>query len=201
MKDNTQEFLYTDSSDPVEISVGKNSQLQLCTFSSANIHIKLIGEGAQVQVNQIFFGVGGEKLGLSAQVEHLALHTVSTIQTYGVLAGRAEARIQQKIIIAPEMPGCSGQEDMHTLIISADAKVHGLPELEIGNNDVRCGHRATTTRLNPEKLFYLESRGFDQKSATETLVMAHLTPVLEKIEDMKVRNEIENKIQEKLAVC
>ena len=48
------------------------------------------------------------------------------------------------------------------LLLSDDAAMNNKPELEIFADDVACGHGATVGALDPEQIFYMESRGMPQ---------------------------------------
>src|SRR3712207_7021484 len=49
------------------------------------------------------------------------------------------------------------------LLLSDKAKADSIPRLEIEANDVRCTHGATVAPVDPEQIFYLQTRG-DRKS-------------------------------------
>ena len=55
--------------------------------------------------------------------------------------------------------------DFRNLILSEKVYVDSRPFLEILANDVFCTHGSTTGKINEESLFYLKSRGLDQKTA------------------------------------
>ena len=64
------------------------------------------------------------------------------------------------------------------LILSKRAKIDTKPELEIIADDVRCTHGATVSQLQEEELFYLRSRGIDEKKANSLLLEGFYQEVL-----------------------
>ena len=44
-------------------------------------------------------------------------------------------------------------------LLSPDAEADSLPGLEILANEVKCSHGATTSKIDEQELFYLQSRG------------------------------------------
>lgn len=143
--------------------------------------IELVGEGAEVDLLGLFAGQGNDVFKISHKVIHAAPRTTSRLVSKGILTGSSFAHQISRIEILPGQSGCSGDERADTILLSDTARVIAVPELEIGNNDVQCKHAVTTTRLNAEKLFYLASRGLDEKTSRQLLVEAHLTPIFEKI--------------------
>jgi len=74
--------------------------------------------------------------------------------------------------------------------------------LEIANNDVKCSHGATISQIDEEKLFYMKSRGLDEKTSKKMIVEGFFDPITIKLEDEALQDEIKNKISERLgALC
>ena len=64
------------------------------------------------------------------------------------------------------------------------------PELEIYNDDVKCAHGATVGELDIEQLFYLRSRGIDEKTARGLLIFAFANDLLRRIEVPELRERV-----------
>lgn len=159
--------------------------------------IELIGEGAQVELLGLFAGQGNDNFKISHQVIHAAPRTISRLESKGILTGSSFAHQISRIEILPNQNGCSGDERSDTILLSDHARVIAVPELEISNNDVQCKHAVTTTRLNKEKLFYLASRGLDEKTSRQLLIEAHLNSILEQIpEEVRVELDLDVKFSD-----
>ncbi len=61
---------------------------------------------------------------------------------------------------------------------------------EIHNNNVKCSHGSAITRLDEEKIFYLESRGIDKTDAETLLIEGFYDIILTNIIDEKLREAI-----------
>ncbi len=62
------------------------------------------------------------------------------------------------------------------------------------------GHHAVSVgRIDEEKLFYLMSRGLDRVEAEKLIVEAMFNPVLDRLEDTVLRDEIYETIQRRLS--
>ncbi|MEK7177659.1 MAG: SufD family Fe-S cluster assembly protein, partial [Patescibacteria group bacterium] len=67
------------------------------------------------------------------------------------------------------------------LILSSGVYVDSRPFLEILANDVFCTHGSTTGKINEESLFYLKSRGLNQKMAEELYISGFIQEIFDKI--------------------
>tara|TARA_B100000965_G_scaffold22305_1_gene16811 strand:- start:3411 stop:4652 length:1242 start_codon:yes stop_codon:yes gene_type:complete len=64
------------------------------------------------------------------------------------------------------------------LLLSKRARIDTKPELEIVADDVRCTHGATVSQLQDEELFYLLSRGIDNKHANSLLLQGYYDEII-----------------------
>ena len=68
------------------------------------------------------------------------------------------------------------------LLLSPEAWINTKPQLEIYNNDVKCGHGSTIGRLDEEALFYLRCRGIGLEQARSLLTYAFASEMLNQID-------------------
>lgn len=77
-----------------------------------------------------------------------------------------------------------------TLLLSPKARVDTKPQLEIVADNVKCSHGATVSQLEPEELFYLQSRGLDQATAQKLLIHAFAAEIITKIPVASLREQL-----------
>lgn len=135
-----------------------------------NIHVVLAASGATVRTHTLFAGAKDHQFDIGITAEHRAPHTVSNLRAKGVLSGKAQAVVRGLVRVEREAPGSDGYQRCDALLLSPTAEVDPVPNLEINTNDVRCTHGVTVTHVNPEHMFYLQSRGMDGHSARQLLV-------------------------------
>ena len=82
-------------------------------------------------------------------------------------------------------------------MLSDDASADSLPGLEIEANDVRCSHGATSSRIDADQLYYLQSRGIPHARASELLVFGFFEEVLNKLDDQELHAALSTLIQSK----
>src|SRR4029077_19987656 len=79
---------------------------------------------------------------------------------------------QGKIIVEKAAQKTDGAMKSQAILLSPRAQMNGKPELEIFADDVVCGHGATVASLDPEHVFYLQSRGIPDDDARGMLLEA-----------------------------
>lgn len=83
----------------------------------------------------------------------------------------------------------------HTLLLSENAKARTTPALIINEEDVKAGHQATIGKIDPNILFYIQSRGLNKKEAERLILKAFLSQELHLIDDPEVKTAISKEIQ------
>jgi Fe-S cluster assembly protein SufD len=66
------------------------------------------------------------------------------------------------------------------LLLEDGAEIFHKPELEIYADDVKCGHGATVAALDPNQMFYLQSRGIPSQEARGMLLAAFIQDVTDR---------------------
>ncbi|HYE60288.1 MAG TPA: SufD family Fe-S cluster assembly protein [Candidatus Kapabacteria bacterium] len=169
-------------------------------IAASSIETTLIAEGAEGKIHGLFFGHDTQVFDIHHVIRHQAPNTTSYMETKGLLDGHAKTVYRGLIHISKGSKKCNGSEREDTLLLSKDAQIGSVPELEIGNNDVKCSHAVTTTQVDKNKLFYFESRGISKEVAIKQLADAHVTSIIEKINDQTVQTRIKEIMTAKLTV-
>ena len=141
----------------------------------------LTAEGAEVDLEGLFLGVSAAKADQHTLAIHAARHTTSRQLFKNVLADRASAVFDGKVVVAPGAIGTDASQANRNLLLSDKAQVHTRPRLEINADDVKCAHGAAIGRLDEEALFYLRSRGLGRMDSREILVRGFAGEVVEKV--------------------
>ena len=82
-----------------------------------------------------------------------------------------------------------------TSYLSNEAQADSLPGLEILANEVKCSHGATTSKIDEQELFYLQSRGIPKKSAENLIALGFLDEILAMVKDEELNESIRHKIE------
>lgn len=184
------------------LTVKKNGNLTYVLVSTdgngqKDVEIDLHGRGANVQILGIIIGKNGQGTIHTLQ-HHQAPDTQSDLLIKSVMFGSSSLTYDGLIRIDPDAQRSNAYQRNENLLMSDKATVDTRPELEIQANDVRCTHGATIGKLDKEVLFYLTSRGVDQKEAERLMIEGFFEAVFERIPDAGIARKLRRRIRDQL---
>lgn len=150
----------------------------------------LAGEGAELEANGLYTATDRNHVDNHTAIEHAVPSTVSRQLYKGILGGHGCGVFNGRIVVKPGAKGTDALQMNRNILSSRTAKVDTKPQLEIGNDDVRCSHGATIGRLDEAQLFYLKSRGLDPKEAEAMLARGFAGEVLDLVRSRTVRDRL-----------
>jgi Fe-S cluster assembly protein SufD len=168
------------------------------SYAKADLGTLLAGKGAEVELLGFLFGTGRQHFDHHTVHEHRAPHTHSDLDFKVVLKDRARSAYTGLIRIAPEAPVSEAYQENRNLLLNDGAKADSIPELEILTDEVMCTHGATIGSLDPEQLFYLQSRGIPKREAARMIVEGFFEPTLARLPE-DVRERIREHVEAGLA--
>ncbi len=160
--------------------------------------LELTGSGASGRMSGFYFTDGNQHLDHDTQQNHHASFTTSDLLYKGALKGRSRSVWQGMIYVAQGAQQADGYQSNRNLILSKHARADSIPGLEILANDVRCTHGATVGKIDPEMIFYLQSRGIPEKTAQRLVVEGFFEPIMQRIPFDGVRERFQNAILVKM---
>ena len=139
-----------------------------------DVQIQLTEKGSSCNVKCAYFGAETQKLNINIDITHHAPETKSEQTVKGLLTDSAQASFSGIIRIPYHSQKCEGYQNHRALLLSDNAKSESIPELEIYADNVKCSHGSAIGPLDKSQLFYLLSRGIDEKSAYKILISAFI---------------------------
>ena len=128
---------------------------------------------------------------------HQAPNTKSDLLYKNALLDQARTIFSGLIVVDSDAQKTDAYQSNRNLMLSDDAEANSLPGLEIQANDVRCTHGATSSRIDPEQEFYLQSRGIAKSAADELLTFGFFEEVLNRLADDNLHEALRTLIQTK----
>ena len=181
--------------------LGRDSHLKMVDvalgghFARLRVEAILEGPGSSADLRGLFFGTGDQAFDFRTLQQHVGPHTTSDLLFKGALRDRARSVYVGVVRVEPAARGSSSNQANRNLLLSEKARASSEPILEILNNDiVRCSHGATVGPVDPEHLFYLESRGIPKPVAERMLVQGFLGEVLDRLPVAQVRDAVEQEL-------
>lgn len=139
-----------------------------------NLNIKLIGQNSSANIKIAFNGAGKNVLNLETVQEHLVSNTKSNLIVKSCLSQFSILNSKNIIKVNKNLNKIESFQSTKSLMFGCSSKAVCTPILEIESQDVICKHGAALSKINPEQLFYLESRGLNYCQAKDLLVNAFL---------------------------
>jgi len=160
-------------------------------------HSRMIGSGAHSEMLALTVANGEHEFDQRTMQTHAAPNTSSNLLYKNALIDQAKTIFSGIIVVEPNAQKTDAYQSKRNLMLSDEAQADSLPGLEIEANDVRCTHGATTSRIDAEQLYYLQSRGLPQHQASELLVFGFFEEVLNKLTDQPLHAALSSLIQAK----
>lgn len=146
-------------------------------WSRHNVFVELAAEGAQAEMLATYLAEGDQFVDHHTTIEHKAGHTTSLQKYTGVLAEKAKAVFNGRVKIDRYAQKSSAVQINRNLLLSKTAEINTKPELQIDADDVQAKHGATVGQIQPEELFYLQSRGITEMKARTMLTRGFIEEI------------------------
>jgi Fe-S cluster assembly protein SufD len=164
-----------------------------------DIGIALQGEGADCTMNGVYLADGERLMDTHTALDHAMPHCTSHELYKGILAGKARAVFNGRIIVRLDAQKTDAKQTNRALLLSDEATINSNPQLEIFADDVKCTHGAAVGQLDEEAMFYLMARGLTRIEARDMLLHAFAGEVLEGLQIPALREQIETNFFASLA--
>ena len=188
----------------IQTQLEKNSNFTSHNFTFGglitrnDINIVLDGEGAESHFYGLYFVKDKQHVDNHTLVDHAKPHCLSNEFYKGILAENSRGVFNGKIIVRKGAQKTNAYQSNKNLLLSGNAKIDTKPQLEIFADDVRCTHGATVGQIDEDSLFYLRSRGIDEKNARSLLVNAFANEVLYNMTFEPLRNKVSDFVIEQM---
>ncbi|MDD5930009.1 MAG: SufD family Fe-S cluster assembly protein [Spirochaetales bacterium] len=162
----------------------------------AGFHATLEGYQSEFYSDTAYICRNNQYLDMNQVVVHKGKKTVCDMKTHGTAKDESTKTYRGTIDMRRGCAGSVGNEIETTLLLSPKAVVKAAPIILCGEEDIAAEHGSTIGKLSNEMLFYMNSRGIDQKTAEDLLTRAKITAAAVSIEDEGIQEEINNFLSE-----
>ncbi len=159
---------------------------------------QLEGRESSYTLNTIYFGDKTQIFDFNDTAEHRGRYTQCDMYTAGVLAGESSKILRGTIDFKRGAVFAAGHESEEVLLFGKKARNRTVPLILCGEEQVEGQHAATIGRLDEQQIYYLCSRGLSAAQARMLLVEGRFSPVLDKIPDKILKEELTAQIERRL---
>jgi Fe-S cluster assembly protein SufD len=151
----------------------------------------LDGEGCECTLNGLSIASGEQLVDNHTRIDHAKPRCVSHELYKSILDGKAHGVFNGRIYVHPDAQKTDAKQTNQTLLLSENAVIDAMPQLEIFADDVKCTHGATVGQLDAESIFYLRTRGIDKDAARALLTFAFANDIFGRIGVDSLRDGLE----------
>ena len=150
------------------------------------------GPGGFCSLNGLYLTADRQHIDNLININHAEPFCTSRLNYKGILDGRSKAVFGGTVIVDKNAQKSDAEQTDKNLILSRQAEVDSKPSLLIFADDVKCSHGATAGHIDSDTLFYLRSRGLDLDTASNMLVQAFASEIIDSIKPVNLRQYVES---------
>jgi Fe-S cluster assembly protein SufD len=174
----------------------RDSRLKMHTFTIKGdwvrneLEIISRGKGTDSVFNGAYLPIGSEHIDNHTTMDHTFSDGTSTELYRGIMYGNSTGVFNGKVFVRQDAQRTNAFQQNTNIVADRGASINAKPELEIYADDVKCAHGCTVGQFDLDALFYLKSRGIDEKAAKALLVEAFLSDVISSVPCSELGEEI-----------
>ncbi len=134
----------------------------------------LKGKGAIGNSISIAYAKKGQVLDAGAKMIHLGKNTRSNIVSKSIAEDTGIANYRGTTRIAKEATGSRASIKCDTILLDDKSRSDTYPQNIVANEDSILEHEATVSKVSEEELFYLMSKGLNEQTAKELIIMGFI---------------------------
>jgi Fe-S cluster assembly protein SufB len=112
---------------------------------------------------------------------HVGKNTKSTIISKGISADKASNSYRGLVKILPKAHGARNYTQCDSMLVGNECSANTFPYIETANRSSQVEHEASTSKMNEEQLFYLQTRGISKEDAIQLIVNGFCKQVIQEL--------------------
>jgi Fe-S cluster assembly protein SufD len=174
---------------------------KIATSATCNVNMIDLGSKISLNVSDItlnnqkssfsFHGIirinESQKSGNIASMHHVAEETSSNFISKHILSDESSALFEVQSTVEQNAKFSKTFQNSQTILLDNGPKINAIPQLILHTDELEAAHGATSGSLDTEALYYLMSRGIDEKMASDMLIQAVELQILDTIVNSDVK--------------
>jgi len=183
----------TDAFIRTQAHLENNAVLELNLFqfgghkTQNRVIANLAGHHSLLSIEALQVANQNQTIDLNLEANHLSPDTKSTMICTNIVDDHAETVFNGLINITEKATRSSAHQTNKNILLNEYASAYALPKLEIDTDEVECSHGSSTSTLDPEQIYYLNTRGVPEKEARQMLIDGHAFPLIDKIKHQNTK--------------
>jgi Fe-S cluster assembly protein SufD len=168
------------------------------SWARTDLIARFRGEHAECDLQGLYLAGDQQLMDLPHRRDH-AVPACSSRETFkGILYGKGRAVFDGRVVVAKDAQKTDAAMSNKNLMLSENAEVDTKPQLEINADDVKCSHGTTVGQIEPEKLFYLRSRGISAPLARRMLCLGFAEEIIDALHSDALRDLVSEEVGRRL---
>lgn len=186
----------TDHFDDLGFHLENNAKAELVQLelggkrSYVGVRTELVGRKSEYRSATGYLCKGDSLLDMNFVTNEWGKKVSSNMDASGVLLDNSTKVYRGTIDFKEGAKGASGFEKEDTLLFSPSIINKSVPLILCHEEDVEGDHGATIGRIDEKLLFYIKSRGIDEKAAKQLMTEAYINAVTEQIGDDETEGKV-----------
>lgn len=171
-----------DLKKPIRLQIETAEKLSVAAviFGSGSADIEATLDKKEGELNLLIVHISDEQpANIKISVRHAAPRTKSDVKMRSVLSGRAQTDLDGLIHIDRKADEAGARLFAEAMLFGNEARINFLPAMEVETKNVTASHGATIETADPEKYFYLGSRGLPENEIKHVLAESFISPLYE----------------------
>ncbi len=166
--------------------------------SASNYTTLLESDESEGNLHSIYLGNGTREIDLEYAMIHRGARSISKIDTKGVLLDKAKKVFNGTLDFKRGARHSKGEEEEYVILLDPTVKSDSIPALLCEEDDVEGAHAVSAGQINEDKLFYLMSRGLDERESKKLIVESSFRPIIDRIPIEELRRDVRDEVERRL---
>lgn len=147
--------------------------------AQVDFDIHCSGERSQATIKILCIGQEGHRIASNIITSLDANHASADVYILSLLKDGSDLNVHGNITLSPDVAKVSGHLLEENIILGEKIKVRTAPILDVRSSDVSASHGCRVERLDPKRLFYMQSRGLTQSESQSLILDGYLNSMFE----------------------
>lgn len=173
----------------VFVNVNKNS-----VYTNCKVYLE--GKKSSSDIDVCYVCSGESKFDFNITSAMLGEESLSSINGKGILLDKAVKVFRGTVDFQKGCLNAKGVENEEVIILSKNVKNQSLPLLLCKEKNVNGSHGFSANSIDKEKIFYLESRGFNEREAKALILRGKFLNLLHEVKQQEIVDRFMNILME-----
>lgn len=146
------------------------------------------GAESSIDATEVVYGTKEQKFDINTYLTNSKERSRTRLSSGAILDGSSQCQLKGYAKIEKYTKGAFSNINERGILISEKSHIDALPDMSIDYSDqVSATHSAATSPIDKESLFYITSRGIEERAARKMFVASFLSKYLSNIENPRAK--------------